>query len=290
MNIGITGATGFMGKKIVDLALRRGHEAIAFSRTPERGIPGCEMRRFDLDSPPDITGCEALIHLAGESVVGLWTPAKKRRIRDSRVLGTRRLVEAIEASAHPPEVLVSGSAIGYYGDAGERELTEESPAGEGFLAETVSAWEYEAAPAKVRTVLLRTSIVLGAEAGALKVMAPIFRAGLGGQIGDGKQWMSWIHVDDIAMLALFAVENLDLRGPLNGSAPWPVRNAEFTRTLARVVRRPAFFRVPGVALKALGDFSHELLDSKKVLPAAAAEHGFRFQFPELEPALLNILP
>jgi hypothetical protein len=121
-------------------------------------------------------------------------------------------------------------------------------------------------------------------------MTPVFRAGLGGQIGHGRQWMSWIHLDDLAMLALFAAENLDLRGPLNGSAPWPVRNAEFTRTLARVVRRPAFFRVPAFALRALGDFSHELLDSKKVLPAVATEHGFKFQFPELEPALRHLLP
>jgi len=291
MNIGITGATGFIGKTIIDLALRRGHEVIAFTRHPEKKIPGCTMREFSLERPPDIAGCEAIVHLAGESVVGLWTTAKKRRIIESRVQGTRRIVEAIEASAQKPEVLVCGSAIGFYGDAGERELTEHAPQGTGFLADTVAAWEAEARQAEgVRTVMLRTSLVLGTGGGALQPMVPVFRAALGGRFGDGRQWMSWIHLEDEARLALFAVENLDLRGPVNASAPWPVRNAEFTATLARVVRRPAFFHVPAFALRVLGEFSHELLDSKRVLPASALEHGFGFRFPELEPALKDLLP
>ncbi|MEA3212151.1 MAG: uncharacterized protein QOE70_5208 [Chthoniobacter sp.] len=291
MNLGITGATGFVGGTIVDLALRRGHEVIAFTRRPERAIPGCTMRAFSLTAPPDLTGCEAIIHLAGESVAGLWTAAKKRRIRESRVQGTRRLVEAIQASAQKPEVLVCGSAIGFYGDHGDGDLTEQSPAGTGFLAETVTAWEAEALQAQdVRTVLLRTSLVLGKNGGALQVMAPVFRAALGGPIGDGRQWMPWIHLEDEARLALFAVENLDVRGPLNAAAPWPVRNGDFTQTLARTLRRPAFFRVPAFALRILlGDFSHELLDSKRVLPAAALEHGFGFRFSELAPALKDLL-
>ncbi len=290
MNIGITGASGFIGKTIVDIALRRGHEVIAFTRRPEKVIPGCTMRAFSLERPPDIAGCDAIIHLAGESVVGLWTPAKKRRITESRVQGTRRIVEAINASAQKPEVLVCGSAIGFYGDSGDVELTERAPRGSGFLADTVAAWEAEAGKAEgVRTVLLRTSLVLGRKGGALQPMVPIFRAALGGQIGDGRQWMSWIHLEDEARLALFAVENLDLRGPLNASAPWPVRNAEFTQILAAAVRRPAIFRVPALALRALGEFSHELLDSKRVLPAEALEHGFGFRFSELAPALKDLL-
>lgn len=290
MFLGITGATGFIGRAIIDLALRRGHEVIAFTRRPERAIPGCEMRPFSLQTPPDLAGCEAIIHLAGEPVLGLWTRAKRRRISESRQLGTRRVVEAIHAASTPPEVLVSGSAIGWYGKAGEAELTEEAPAGAGFLAETCVAWEAEARDAmRTRVVLLRTSLVLGRKAGALRLLDPLFRAGLGAQLGDGRQWMSWIHVEDEARLALFAVENMDLAGPLNASAPWPVRNGEFTRALAAAVHRPAFLRAPSFALRALGEFSHELLDSKRVVPAAATEHGFGFHFPELEPALRDLV-
>lgn len=291
MHIGLTGATGFIGSRITDLALRRGHEIIAFTRDPRRTIPGCEMRPFTLDTPPDITGCEAIIHLAGEPVVGLWTAEKKRRILESRVLGTRRVVEAINAAREKPEVLLSGSAIGFYGDRGDDELTETAPAGTGFLADTVQAWETEAHRAEgVRVVTLRTALVLGKNGGALTPMTPVFRLGLGGPLGDGRQWMSWIHLQDLAQLSLFAIENLDIRGPLNGSAPWPARNADFTRTLAQTLRRPAFLRVPAFLLRAtLGGFSRELLDSKRVLPAAALDHGFRFQYPELAPALANLL-
>ena len=292
MHIGLTGATGFIGGKIIDLALRRGHEIVAFTRDPSRKIPGCAMRAFSLDAAPDIVGCEAIIHLAGEPVVGLWTAAKKRRIVESRVLGTRRIVEAINTAREKPEVLLSGSAIGFYGDRGDEKLLETAPAGRGFLAETVQAWEAEAQRAEgIRIVTLRTAIVLGKHGGALVPMRPIFKLGLGGPLGDGRQWMSWIHLDDLAQLALFAIENLDLRGPLNGSAPWPARNADFTKALAHTLRRPAFFRVPAFALRAaLGGFAHELLDSKRVLPAAALDHGFRFQFPDLAPALANLLP
>ena len=290
MTLGITGASGFIGQAITDLALRRGHEVVAFTRHPERAIPGCTMRGFGLDRVPDLSGCDAIIHLAGEPILGLWTPAKQRRIVESRVQGTRRIVEAIHASATKPEVLVCGSAIGFYGDAGDRELTEQSPAGIGFLADTVGAWEAAAREAtEVRVVLLRTSLVLGKGGGALGVMAPVFRAALGGRLGDGRQWMSWIHLEDQARLALFAVENLDVCGPLNAAAPWPVRNAEFTQILARAVRRPAFLHVPAFALRLLGGLSHELLDSKRVLPAAALEHGFGFRFSELAPALKNLL-
>lgn len=290
MNIGVTGATGFIGGALVDAALRRGHEVVAFTRRPERAIPGCTMRPFSLTQPPDISGCDAIVHLAGESIFGPWTPAKKRRVLASRVEGTRRVVEAFNAAAQKPEVLVCGSATGFYGDAGEAEITEESPAGTGFLAETVAAWEWEALNAEgFRTVLLRTSLVLGREGGALRVMAPLFRAGLGGSLGSGGQWMPWIHLEDEVRLALFSVENLEVSGPLNAAAPWPVRNAEFTQTLARILHRPAFFHVPPFALRALGEFSRELLDSRRVLPAAALEHGYGFRFSELAPALKDLL-
>ena len=232
-----------------------------------------------------------MIHLAGEPIAGLWTPAKKRKIVQSRVMGTRRVVEAIAAAAQKPEVLVSGSAIGFYGDRGEEELNESAPPGTGFLADTVQAWEAEAhRAAEVRVVCLRTALVLGRGGGALPIMARPFRYGLGAQMGDGQQWMSWIHLEDLARLALFAVENMDVRGALNASAPWPVRNADFTRLLAACLRRPAFLRAPAFLLRTvLGGLSHELLDSKRVLPAAACEHGFGFQFPELDLALKDLL-
>jgi uncharacterized protein (TIGR01777 family) len=290
MNLGITGATGFIGRRLIDVALRRGHEVIAFTRDTTRQIPGCDMRLFPEDRPPDIAGCEALIHLAGEPVVGLWTAAKKRRIRESRVQGTHRVVEAIATASTPPEVFISGSAIGFYGNRGEEELTEASAHGAGFLAECSVQWEAEALKALgPRVVLLRTSIVLGREGGALKAMLPIFRAGLGGRIGSGKQWMSWIHIEDQVRLILFALENLDVRGPVNASAPWPARNADFTRALARAVRRPAILPVPAPFLLPLGEFRHELLDSKKVLPAAALDYGFGFRHPELPEALKDLL-
>ena len=173
MNIGVTGASGMIGGKIIDLALRRGHEIIAFTRHPQRGIPGCTMRAFSLEAPPDISGCDALIHLAGESPVGLWTAAKKRRIAESRILGTRRIVEAIAAANQKPEVLVNGSAIGFYGNRGEEELTETASAGSGFLADTVQAWEGEAlrVSGEVRVVLMRTAVVLGRKGGALPFMS-----------------------------------------------------------------------------------------------------------------------
>jgi uncharacterized protein (TIGR01777 family) len=290
MFIGITGASGFVGRTLVNLALQRGHEVIAFTRSPKNAIPGCEMRPFSLRAIPDFSGCEAVVHLAGESVVGFWTRSKMQRILDSRVEGTRRVAEAFQSMHSPPEVLVSGSAIGFYGNRKDEELTEESPGGSGFLPSTTALWEKEALSVRnARVVLVRTSLVLGKKGGALKAMLPAFRAGLGGPIGNGRQWMSWIHEIDQARLLLFAAENLDIHGPLNASAPWPVRNQEFTQELARALHRPAFFRVPAWALRPLGEFRHELLDSKRVLPQAALSHGFGFQFPELAPALKNLL-
>jgi hypothetical protein len=293
MQLALTGATGFVGRHVIQAAVRRGYEVVAFTREASKVVGGCvETRRFTLDEPPDLRGCEAVIHLAGENVAGFWTGAKKRRIRESRVLGTRRIVEAIRACESGPKALVSASAIGFYGDIGEAELTEQSPPGGGFLAETCREWEAEATAAEplCRVVLARIGVVLGRGGGALRLMLPAFRLGLGGRLGSGRQWLSWIHVEDLAMLLLFAVENLDVHGPLNATAPWPVRNSDFTRTLSRVLRRPAFFPVPAFALRlALREFSHELLDSKRVLPGVATEHGFAFRFPELELALRDVV-
>jgi uncharacterized protein (TIGR01777 family) len=293
MKIGITGATGFIGTHIVGMALEQGCEVIGFTRNPLKKIPGCiETRNFSPGEKVNVDGCGAIIHLAGENVFGLWTSQKKRRIRDSRTLGTRQLTDAILASASPPRVFVSGSAIGFYGDTGEREVDEDSPSGDGFLADVCKAWEAEAVRARgknVRVILLRTSLVLGKNGGPLRIMAPLFRAGLGGVLGSGRQWMSWIHIDDIAALALSALRDERIEGPLNAVAPQPVRNADFTRALDRAVHRPAFFKVPAFVLKtALGDFSHELLDSKRIVSKRATAVGFTHRFPSLDSALAEI--
>ena len=293
MQLALTGATGFVARHIIRLAVRRGYEVVAFTRDPSRLVHDCiEVRKFSPDEPPDISGCGAVIHLAGENVAGIWTRAKMRRIRDSRILGTRAVVAAIRAAPRAPDVFVSASATGIYGDSGDAEITEASPHGSGFLADTCRAWEAEAlaAEAHCRTVRARIGLVLGRNGGALRAMLPLFRCCLGARLGDGRQWMPWIHAEDLATLLLFAVENLEVRGALNATAPWPARNADFTRTLARALRRPAFLRAPAFALRLLlREFSRELLGSKRVLPAAAASHGFGFRFPELAPALADIV-
>lgn len=294
VNIGITGVTGFIGRRIARMAFERGHSVTGFSRNPSQLVHGCSlMRAFRVNEKPDLSGCDALIHLAGESVFGVWTPEKKRRILESRQIGTRQLVDAILTSEKPPRVLVSGSAIGFYGDTGETVTDEDSPAGEGFLAETTRLWESEArraAEAGTRVVLLRTGLVLGEKGGAMRIMKPIFLAGLGGKIGLGTQWMSWIHLDDMASLALLAVENEILNGPINAVAPEPVRNVNFTHTLAGVVRRPVLFTVPRFVLKTvLGEFSRELLDSKRIISARAQVAGFRPKFADLDAALKNVI-
>ena len=293
MQIALTGATGFVGRAVVKLAVRRGHEVIAFSRNPGHIVHDCiETRRYSLDEPVDLSGCEAVIHLAGENVAGWWSRSKMERIRFSRVEGTRRVVEAIRSSNERPEVLVCASAIGFYGDGEEAELTETSPAGDGFLSEVCQAWESEARVAAdvCRVVHSRFGMVLGKDGGALPAMKRLFRFGLGGPLSHGRQWVSWIHVEDAASLLLFAMENMAIQGVLNATAPWPVRNSEFTKVLARALRRPAIFRAPAFALKVvLRGFSRELLDSRRVLPQRAVEQEFPFRFPELAPATKDLL-
>lgn len=285
MILGITGASGFVGKRLIQAATRQGFEVIAFSRNPATPVSGSvETRRFSLNETPDFNGCEAVIHLAGENVSGLWTAAKKRRIRDSRVTGAHRVVEGIRAAKVRPEVLIGASAIGFYGNQGEAEITEESPRGSGFLADVCVENEAEllAGESLCRVVRARIGLVFGA-GGALAVMRPLFKLGLGGPVGNGQQWMSWIHVEDAVSLLLFAVRNMDIRGPLNITTPWPVRNSDFTKALARSVRRPAIFRAPAFALRFfLREFADELLWSRRILPAVATTEGFRFQFPELK--------
>jgi hypothetical protein len=242
-----------------------------------------------------LAGAGAIVHLAGEPIFGgLPTAAKRRRMRASRIESTRSLVAALAAlpAAERPRVVVCASAVGYYGDAGEAELRESDPPGAGFLSTLCRDWEAEAARAQelgVRVCSLRIGVVLAASGGALAALLPIFRAGLGGKIGDGMQWFPWIHVDDCVALARFALACEDASGPWNCVAPGSVRNAEFTAALASALQRPAFVRVPAFAVRAaLREIASELLASRKVIPAAARAAGFAFGLPALPDALDDI--
>jgi uncharacterized protein (TIGR01777 family) len=281
MIIGITGGTGFIGHAVRQNLEARGDTAVLFSR---REGPG--RRLFSLDRPLDVSGCDGLVHLAGESILGLWTREKRRRIFESRVEGTRRLVEGIASAAVKPRVLVSASAIGFYGDTGDRIVDEASPAGTGFLAEVAQAWEAEAVKAEamgVRVVRLRIGFVLGRDGGAMRLIRPVFRLGLGGRLGSGRQWMSCIEIADLATMVTTCLHNESLSGPVNAVMPEPVTNAEFTRAVARSVHRPALFPVPAFVLRlALGDLSHLLLDSQRVAPRVMQKMGFDWKRPHLD--------
>jgi uncharacterized protein (TIGR01777 family) len=283
MRLGITGASGFIGRHTARLAAARGCEIVPFSRQPRDE----RARLLAPGEPADVDGLDAVLHLAGEPVVGRWTEEKRRRIMDSRVLGTRSIVEGFARAAHPPRVLVNASGIGFYGDTGDHVVDENSPAGRGFLADVCRAWEAEAQKVtNARVVLLRIGLVLGRDGGTMKRILPVFRAGLGGRLGSGRQWMSCVHVDDIAGLALWALETEAISGPLNGVMPQAVTNADFTRTLARAVHRPAILPAPAFFLRAvLGDMSSLLLDSSRVRPAVAEKCGYRYEFADVADAL-----
>lgn len=282
VNIGILGARGYVGTRLSKMAVAAGHSIVPFSRGGAAGF-----RQILADGPLDFSGLDAVVNLSGEPILGLWTKSKKNEILRSRVETTRRVVESL----HPggPHVLINASAIGFYGDTGENEATESSPAGSGFLAEVCQAWEAAAQPAEnlgVRTVLLRIGFVTG-PGGAMRLIAPIFKLGLGGKLGSGRQWMSCIHVDDVAGMILWALENKTVRGPLNAVNPDPVRNADFTQILARVLHRLAILPSPAFVLRlALGELSHLLLDSVRVRPTKAMALGYRYRHPTLEEGFL----
>lgn len=293
MRIGITGVTGFIGQSLAALARRHGHTVTGFSRSTHTVLPGCDTARvIQPGQPVDLSGLDAIIHLAGESVLGYWTAAKKERIIQSRRETTRALVQAIGQMRQKPGVFLCASGTGYYGDCGAKILTEDAPPGRGFLAEVAWIWEEEAAAAVkygVRVASLRTGLVLGKNQGAFPLMKRAFSLGLGGCLGSGRQYFPWLHVDDIASLYLFCLENESMRGPVNAAAPGSCTNAEFTRTLARVLRRPAFLDAPTFVLKTLlGEQAAMLLDSQRAIPAKAQAEGFTFTHPQLEPALRNL--
>ena len=295
----VTGATGFVGPRLLRLLDR----PVVLSRDADRaratiGHLVDRIVRWDpMQGPPPpeaFAGVDAVLHLAGESVAeGRWTAAQKARIRDSRVVGTRNLVQGIAQAAQKPTVLVSASAVGYYGNRGDEELTESATPADDFLAQVCVDWEREALAAEksgVRVVTARTGIVLGAGGGALGKMLFPFKLGAGGPLGNGRQWMPWIHVADLARLYVHAADTAAVRGAMNAVAPNPVRNSEFTKALARQLHRPAFMPAPYFGLRlAFGEFAQVLFASQRVIPRVALESGFVFQYPEIAGALREIL-
>ena len=295
MRITLTGATGFVGRALCETLAAQGHDLQDLTRNPDlaRGLLPTSAEAVAYDSPDAFSSADAVINLAGESVVGLWTAAKRRKIRDSRVLGTQRLVESLASRKTQPSVLISASAIGYYGDRGDEILTESSRPGEGFLAETSIEWESAALQAEdlgIRTAVLRIGIVLETGGGALGSMLTPAKLGLGGPLGSGKQWWSWIHRDDLIGLILHCLNDERITGPVNATAPEPMQQGLFAKTLGSVLHRPAFLPAPAFVLRTvLGGFSEELLSSKRVLPQAALDSGYAFQHRSLSGALKAIL-
>jgi len=278
MTVGLTGASGFIGKALTERLHKAGHQV--------RPI----YLRTAL-APDALAGCDAVVHLAGEPVAQRWTDEARARIMSSRVEGTRALVNAMQI--HQPQVLVSASAVGYYGSRGDAVLTEAEPPADDFLGNVAAAWEREAMEAEslgVRVARIRIGMVLGPNGGALQKMLLPFKLGLGGPIGGGQQWMSWIHLADLTALIQFLLGESTVRGVFNAVSPHPVTNEEFTRALGEAVHRPAFIPVPAFAVKLLvGDMAELILASQRAIPQAAERAGFTFRHPDVFGALTNVL-
>lgn len=297
MKITMTGATGLIGRRLMKILAAEGHSLHVLSRHAGTNLPaGVKLSAWDpmKGEPPadSLRDADAMIHLAGEPIAQRWDEELKRKIRDSRVNGTRNLVQALSKLSTRPATLICASAIGYYGSRGDEVLTEASAPGTGYLPEVCVAWEKEALAAEalgIRVAPVRTGIVLDPRGGALQKMLTPFRMGVGGKLGSGRQWMSWIHLEDLAGIYKFALQQ-PVRGPVNGVAPNPVVNADFTRALGGAVKRPAIFPVPEFGLKLLfGEMSSVLLGSQRVLPQKAVTEGYHYRFPQLDAALADLL-
>jgi len=301
MNVVIAGANGFIGSALAPHLIETGHIVTGLVRNPEAARRTLPESIALLPWSPAANGewrdavasADVVVNLAGASIAGKrWSPEYKKLLRDSRIESTRAIVEAMRDSSRPGGALLNMSAVGYYGDGGDRVLTEADLPGAGFMAALCVDWETEACLARefgARVVLLRTGIVLG-EGGALAKMLPPFRLGIGGPLGSGRQWMSWIHREDAASMIAWAAQDASISGPLNVTAPNPVTMKEFASTLGRVLRRPGIFPVPGLALRLLlGEFADALLTGQRVLPKAAESNGFTWRYPTLETALRNII-
>jgi hypothetical protein len=299
--IAITGASGLVGSALSAHLREKGEEVLHLvRRQPGSGLPtGLIESTWNphrgFEEPSDLEGLHAVVHLAGENVAGgRWTASRRRRIRDSRVEGTRTLVDSLARLSSPPKVLLCASASGYYGDRGAAPLDEQAPAGRGFLAEVCVAWEQAARRARevsTRVTSFRLGVVLAREGGALARMLPLFRLGLGGRLGNGRQYLPWIALDDVVLALEHLLARNDLEGPVNLAAPEPVTNATFTTTLGKVLGRPTVVPAPAFALRAaLGGAADELLlASARVIPARLQGSGFAFRYPELENALRQVL-
>ena len=298
MRVTVTGATGTIGRQVVRALRGRGDEVTVLSRDPERarralGDVEAAAWRDPLagPAPPEaLSGRDGVVHLLGEPIAQRWTREAKRAIRDSRVLGTRNLVEGLRAADPRPRVLVSQSATGWYGPRGEQPVDESAPAARGnFLAEVCLAWEAEAQRAAelgMRVVITRTGVILSPSGGALERMLPPFKLGVGGPVAGGRQYVPWIHIDDVVGGIVFCLDNSSARGALNLTAPEPVTNRELSKALGRVLRRPALAPVPALAVKALyGEMASIVTTGARVVPRRLEELGYRFSRPQLEPAL-----
>ncbi len=306
MKVVVAGGTGFVGVKLIEkLHFLGNYEITLLARNPQRAnrqfpkiyFPKIEVVGYTPFASGEWTksliGAEAVINLAGTPIFGEpWTPKRKQEILQSRQISTRVLVEAVRLLANKPKVFINGSAIGFYGVDLAKTFDEYSFAGNDFLAGVCKAWEAETEPlssAKIRTVKLRTGIVLG-RGGVLDRILPIFKLGLGGKLGSGRQWFSWIHIEDLIGLILFAISNTQIENALNGTAPQPVTNSEFTKALAKVLDRPAFIPAPAASLQLLyGESATLILDGQKVLPVKSERSGFKFQYPEIASALTQII-
>ncbi|MES9523162.1 TIGR01777 family oxidoreductase [Streptomyces capoamus] len=289
--IAVAGASGLIGSALVRSLTADGHEVVRLVRRPPRAADEVrwDPERGHVDAA-GLTGCDAVVNLAAAGVGDRrWTPEYKRSLRDSRVRGTAALAEAVAGLPRPPRVFVNGSAIGFYGDTGDRVVDEDAPPGDGFLAGLCVEWEGAAAPAReagVRTVLARTGLVVARDGGAWGRLFPLFRAGLGGRLGDGRQYWSYIALHDEVAALRHLIDHDDLSGPVNLTAPQPLRNAEITAAMGRVLRRPAVFAVPAPVLRAaLGEMAGDVLGSQRVVPKRLLESGFRFAFPGIEEAI-----
>lgn len=293
MKVLISGATGFIGVPLTAKLRERGDEVTVLTRSAAGdGRVHWDPEAGELD-PADVAGFDAVIHLAGESIAGLWTEKKKRAIMNSRREGTRLLSEAIAASDPKPAVFVSSSAVGIYGDRGDEVLTEDSGVGEGFLADVVKVWEESAQPARdagIRTVNLRIGIIVAESGGMMSKVKPLFKLGAGGKLGSGKQWWSWVSIDDVVGAFIHAIDTDSMNGAYNVAAPNPVTNAEFTKDLGKALHRPTFLPAPRFALKLTArEMADEmLLASQRVDTTKLAETGFSFRDPELPAGLQRI--
>lgn len=290
----VSGVSGPIGKALLPSLEQAGAEVVRLVRGPAKGANQISWEPLAPLSANSVSGFDYVIHLAGESVVGRWTEEKKKKIRESRVLGTEHLATELSRAAAKPRVFIGASAVGFYGNRGDDVLSENSSSGQGFLAEVGREWEAAtraAADAGIRTVNIRIGLVLSSRGGALQKMLTPFRLGLGGRIGSGQQWWSWIHVDDIVGGIHHAIETESLSGPVNLVAPNPIKNREFTRVLATVLRRPAFFPLPAfVARGAFGEMADELLlSSQRVVPRKLQESGYVFRFDDLKKALEDLV-